>query len=69
MSNTLPLHGKHAYGVTYVTLGDAGLEFESEAALHLDDGSLLTLKMPTLHSERMAVHDLLCLQNGWCRAA
>ncbi|WP_286785014.1 MULTISPECIES: type III secretion system co-regulatory protein PtrC [Pseudomonas] len=63
------LHSKRAYGVTYVTLSDAGLKFESEAALHLEDGGLMTLKVPTLHSERLAVHDLLCLQNGICQAA
>ncbi|XQE65639.1 type III secretion system co-regulatory protein PtrC [Pseudomonas sp. P3C3] len=58
-----------SYGVTYVSLSDSGLHFESEAALHMDDGSLLTLRTPTRQSEKLAIHALLCVQNGWCQAA
>lgn len=58
-----------SYGVTYVSFSDSGLHFESEAALHMDDGSLLTLRTPTRQSEKLAIHALLCVQNGWCQAA
>jgi hypothetical protein len=55
--------------VTYVSLSDSGLHFESEAAVHLEDGSLLTLRMPTRQSEKLAIHGVVCMQNGWCQAA
>ena len=58
-----------AYGVTYVHLKDGGLQFETEAALQLDDGSMLTLRMPTLHSEMLAIHKAVCIRQGWCHAA
>ncbi|CAE6918495.1 MULTISPECIES: type III secretion system co-regulatory protein PtrC [Pseudomonas] len=58
-----------AYGVTYVHLQDDGLQFESEAALQLDDGSMLTLRMPTRYSEMLAIHEAVCIQQGWCQAA
>jgi hypothetical protein len=63
MSNTA------TYGVTYVSLSDSGLHFESEAAVHMEDGSLLTLRMPTRQSEKMAIHSVVCMQNGWCLVA
>lgn len=63
---TLPLNG---YGITYVTLDDNGLFFESELAIHLDDGALLSLPMPTRQSERLAIHHELCVRNGWCQVA
>ena len=68
MSNpaSLPLNG---YGITYVTLDDNGLSFESELAIHLEDGGLLALPMQTRQSERLAIHDQLCVRNGWCQAA
>jgi hypothetical protein len=62
----LPLNG---YGITYVTLDDHGLYFESELAIHLDDGGLLSLPMPTEQNERLAIHHQVCVRNGWCRAA
>ena len=58
-----------AYGVTYVHLQDDGLQFESEAALQLDDGSMLTLRMLTRYSEMLAIHEAVCIQQGWCQAA
>ncbi|HLD68392.1 MAG TPA: type III secretion system co-regulatory protein PtrC [Pseudomonas sp.] len=51
---------QHAYGVTYASFDEEGLHFESELSLQLDDGSLLTLKMPTQQNERLAIHQLLC---------
>lgn len=66
MHNQLSLD---AYGVTYVHISDGGLQFESEAALQLDDGSMLTLRMPTRHSEVLAIHEAVCVHNGWCQVA
>lgn len=57
------------YGVTYASLDESGLHFESEATVHLEDGSLLTLRMPTRQAEKMQIHDVVCVQNGWCLAA
>lgn len=58
-----------AYGVTYAHLQDGNLQFETEAALQLDDGSMLTLRMPTRHSEMLAIHEAVCIRQGWCQAA
>lgn len=69
MSITEAFANTSSYGVTYVSLGDTGLQFESEATIHLDDGSLLTLRMPTRQHEKMAIHDVICLQKGLCLAA
>ncbi|MDG9923919.1 MULTISPECIES: type III secretion system co-regulatory protein PtrC [unclassified Pseudomonas] len=69
MSITEAFSNTATYGVTYVSLGESGLHFESEAAVHLEDGSLLTLRMPTRQSEKMAIHSVVCMQNGWCLAA
>lgn len=44
-----------AYGVTYATLENGKLQFESELAFQLDDGSLLTLHLPTSTGERQAI--------------
>ncbi|MBD9414999.1 hypothetical protein IB234_10550 [Pseudomonas sp. PDM16] len=69
MSITEAFSNTSSYGVTYVSLDDSGLHFESEAAVHMEDGSLLTLRMPTRQSEKMAIHSLICMENGWCQAA
>ncbi|SIR80915.1 hypothetical protein SAMN05878276_0286 [Aquipseudomonas alcaligenes] len=69
MTISAVIDSSNSYGVTYVSLSDSDLHFESEAALHMDDGSLLTLRMPTRQSEKLAIHALLCVQNGWCQAA
>ena len=69
MSITEAFSNTATYGVTYVSLGESGLHFESEAAVHMEDGSLLTLRMPTRQSEKMAIHGVVCMQNGWCQAA
>lgn len=57
------------YGVTHARLDESGLHFESEAIVHLGDGSLLTLRLPTRQDEKLAIHALLCLQQGRCQAA
>ncbi|WP_373388536.1 type III secretion system co-regulatory protein PtrC [Pseudomonas alcaligenes] len=69
MSITEAFASRNSYGVTYVNLDDTGLHFESEAAVHMDDGSLLTLRMPTRHSEKLDIHALLCQQYGGKLAA
>jgi hypothetical protein len=69
MSITEAFDNTATYGVTYVSLSDSGLHFESEAAVHMEDGSLLTLRMPTRQSEKMAIHSVVCMQNGWCLVA
>lgn len=69
MSITEAFANTSSYGVTYVSLGDTGLQFESEATIHLEDGSLLTLRMPTRQNEKIAIHDVICLQQGLCQAA
>ncbi len=51
--------GKNAYGVTYATLDKSGLHFETELAIQLMDGHLVTLKMPTQLSEREAISQLV----------
>lgn len=60
---------RSSYGVTYASLDESGLRFESEAAVHLEDGSLLTLAMPTRQDEKWAIHEVVGLQHGWCQAA
>jgi hypothetical protein len=69
MSITEAFSNPATYGITYASLGESGLHFESEAAVHLEDGSLLTLRMPTRQSEKLAIHSVVCMQNGWCLAA
>lgn len=69
MTITEVFNDRNSYGVTYINLSDSGLQFESEAAVHLEDGSLLTLRMPTRHSEKLAIHSLLCAQTQSIQAA
>lgn len=69
MTITEVFSNSNTYGVTYVSVGESGLQFESEAAVHMDDGSLLTLRMPTRQSEKLSIHSVVCMQNGWCQAA
>lgn len=66
MTITEAFVSRQTYGVTYASLDDSGLHFESEAAVQLDDGSLLTLRMPTRQSEKYAIHDAVCVHR-WCR--
>jgi hypothetical protein len=51
---------QNVYGITYATIDERGIRFESELAIHLTDGRLTTLKMPTQLSERQAIQQLLC---------
>ncbi|MDH1261399.1 MULTISPECIES: type III secretion system co-regulatory protein PtrC [unclassified Pseudomonas] len=51
---------QNVYGVTYASIDDSGIHFESELAIHLTDGTLTTLKMPTQLSERQAIQQLVC---------
>jgi len=60
MTITEAFSSRNTYGITYVSLDEGRLHFESEAAVHLEDGSLLTLRMPTRQSEKQAIHSLVC---------
>ncbi|MCY1538227.1 hypothetical protein D9M68_737560 [compost metagenome] len=51
---------QNVYGVTYATVDKSGIHFESELAIHMTDGTLTTLKMPTQLSERQAIQQLIC---------
>jgi hypothetical protein len=66
VAESFPLTG---YGVTYATFDEGILRFESELAVHLDDGSLLTLPLPTRQDERLAIQHELCVRSGWCQVA
>ena len=55
------LQASHStYGVTYASLDEDGLHFESQLSIQLDDGSLFTLRTATLQGERLAIHQWLC---------
>lgn len=60
MSITETFAHPSSYGITYVSLSNAGLQFESEAAVHLDDGSVQILRMPTRQSEKLTIQDAVC---------
>lgn len=66
MQTAQALSGKNVYGITYATFDESELRFESEMAIHLADGSLLTLQMPTQPSERQAIQQLLCERRIAC---
>lgn len=55
MSIIQSIANQNVYGVTYATVDDRGIHFESELAIHLPDGTLTRLKMPTQLSERQAI--------------
>ena len=57
---------KNVYGVTYATLDEHGLHFETELAFQIQGGGLVTLKMPTQLSERQAISQLVCGANAGC---
>lgn len=60
MSASQSVADQNVYGITYATIDEHGIRFESELAIHLTDGRLTTLKMPTRLSERQAIQRLLC---------
>ncbi|MCU1716233.1 type III secretion system co-regulatory protein PtrC [Pseudomonas sp. 5P_3.1_Bac2] len=49
----------NVYGVTHATAAPAGLQFESEAAIHLNDGSVATVSIPTQAGERNAIEQFV----------
>ncbi|MFI8481046.1 type III secretion system co-regulatory protein PtrC [Pseudomonas sp. NPDC078700] len=55
---------QNVYAVTYATLDDRGIHYESELAIQLADGKLATLRMPTQLSERRAIEQVMCEQYG-----
>ncbi len=64
MSITEAFAHPSSYGITYVSLSDTGLQFESEAVVHLDDGNLQILRMPTRQSEKLAIQDVICRESA-----
>lgn len=54
------------YGVTYASFSEGGLQFESELAIHSQEGPLVTLRIPTSLTERMAINQLVCGQAAGC---
>jgi hypothetical protein len=66
MGSLFSATSQNAYGVTYATLDDSGLHFESEVAIQLLDGHVVTLKMPTQISERQAISQLICGADAGC---
>lgn len=66
MNSTHYESSKNVYGITYATLADDGLHFESEVAIQLQEGPLVTLRMPTSLTERMAINQMVCGQAAGC---
>lgn len=64
MSFTQSIADQNVYGITYATIDEYGIHFESELAIHLTDGRLTTLKMPTQLNERQAIQQLLCARQA-----
>lgn len=64
MSTAPSASDQNVYGITYATIDERGIRFESELAIHLGDGRLTTLKMPTQLSERQALQQLLCARQA-----
>ena len=64
MSSTQLLSEQNVYAITYASVEQSGIRFESELVIHLSDGTLTTLKMPTRLSERQAIQQLVCGRQG-----
>ena len=47
------------YRITYITLDEMQLRFETEIAIAEDDGSLALLRVATLPTERQALRELI----------
>lgn len=60
MSSVRSVSEQNVYGITYASVDQRGIHFESELVIHLSDGTLTTLKMPTQLSERQAIQRLVC---------
>ncbi|ARU88160.1 type III secretion system co-regulatory protein PtrC [Pseudomonas sp. M30-35] len=50
---------QNVYAVTYATLDERGIHYESELAIQLADGKLTTLRMPTQLTERKAIEQVM----------
>lgn len=54
-------HGHDAaYRITYVTLDELNLRFETQEAVADDTGELVLREAPTLPDERRALRELIC---------
>ncbi|WP_448680518.1 type III secretion system co-regulatory protein PtrC [Pseudomonas nicosulfuronedens] len=49
-----------AYRITYITLDEVQLHFETEIAVTDEEGSLALLSAATLPEERRALRELIC---------
>jgi hypothetical protein len=52
-----------AYRITYITLDEVQLHFETEIAVTDEDGSLALLRAATPPAERRALRELICEQD------
>lgn len=60
MSSSQLVSEQNVYAITYASVDQSVIHFESERVIHLSDGTLTTLKMPTQLSERQAIQRLVC---------
>ncbi|QRY78081.1 hypothetical protein JVX91_21120 [Pseudomonas sp. PDNC002] len=52
-----------AYRITYITLDEVQLHFETEIAVTDDEGSLALLRAATPPEERRVLRELICQEN------
>ena len=55
-----PTHSTEAYRITYITLDEVQLHFETEIAVPDGDGGLALHSAATLPDERRALRELIC---------
>lgn len=61
---SLPMHSPDAaYRITYITLDEVQLHFETEIAVPDEDGGLALLSAATPPAERRALRELICEQD------
>ncbi|MEP9319890.1 type III secretion system co-regulatory protein PtrC [Pseudomonas sp. LABIM340] len=56
------MHSTEAYRITYITLDEVQLHFETEIAVPDEDGGLALLRAATPPAERRALRELICEQ-------
>lgn len=52
--------GHEAYRITYITLDELNLHFETQVAIEDAEGELVLHEAPTLPDERRALRELIC---------
>ncbi|MBD9679382.1 hypothetical protein IB274_21925 [Pseudomonas sp. PDM18] len=53
-------HSTEAYRITYITLDEVQLHFETEIAVTDEEGGLALLSATTLPEERRVLRELIC---------